>query len=243
MRQPHPLAVLLCLTLLTACQTPSTVLDPLPALPAHRANDLETAALILEKYHHSLRQHLTDRDTPLDHIQIFEESARFAQEHLAPHADALHRGALQILAESPRAEAPTPDRYEPMFPALDDQLQALIAGIDETLLIGLSVAPGLELATLWDPRLSIGFLRALLLGRLIPIEDFARITAIDSLAPMRFRVIDPSPETPTVALIGGQECFVVNLRYIADRGFYTPRGVQWWRLRGKPASAPQAPAP
>ena len=187
------------------------------------------AADLVDRFNEQVQRTLLPGLTEAEPQELIAAAQRLARQELASQRDVLRRHAQWALDQLPPWDGFDPARYEPVDPAAQAQLDEFLAGLaeagDAEGVLGGALTQG------WNPVVMAAMARSLALGRLLDTAALGRRSTLDAIAPPRMRRLGGNVDAPQLALIGGPELFVVELRLVDPPGLYLPTRVEWLRER------------
>jgi hypothetical protein len=187
------------------------------------------AADLVDRFNDQVQRTLLPGLTEAEPQELIAAAQRLARQELASQRDVLRRHAQWALDQLPAWEQFDRERYEPVDAEAQARLDEFLAGLAESGdaegVLGGALTQG------WNPVVMAAMARSLALGRLLDSTALARRSTLDAIAPPRMRKLGGNVDAPRLALIGGPELFLVELRLVDPPGLYLPARVEWLRER------------
>ncbi len=187
------------------------------------------AADLVDRFNEQVQRTLLPGLTESEPQELIAAAQRMARQELASQREVLRRHARWALDQLPAWDGFDRARYEPVDAESQTRLDEFLAGLAEA-----GAAEGVlggALTQGWNPVVMAAMARSLALGRLLDADALARRSTLDAIAPPRMRKLGGDVDAPRLALIGGPELFLVELRLVDPPGLYLPTRVDWLRER------------
>lgn len=187
------------------------------------------AADLVDRFNEQVQRALLPGLAEVEPPKLIAAAQRLARTELASQREVLRRHAQWALDQLPAWPGFDRARYVPVDPAAQAGLDEFLAGLADA-----GAAEGVlggALTQGWNPVVMAAMARSLALGRLLDAATLARRSTLDAIAPPRMRKLGGDVDAPQLALIGGPELFLVELRLADPPGLYLPARVEWLRER------------